>query len=426
MSSCAPTGGKRERHRKRLLQKTWDKVKTIITHSSSSSQVGLLRRRNSSSGKGKSSGGATATASGSCSATNSPNTNQAFEFEPVEPEPDHDQVLDHYIRLQRRLSDELHQSMMQQRESRGGGGGQQQQLSADFKKKLQQWDMWRASTGKHKYTEQELQQLIPQDYAKKLEEWEQIKSGGAAAVAAAAGIGQKSKNKTKDKDKEKEKELAWLEKQLTKVEREKQRLELQLRKCAEKEVELKRMKDAMVIDIQMKEGGYGPSPALLDLHIINQDLINGALRTLTEKALPLSSAEPPQPPARARDRARARSSSTSSSACSVHGGDVDYEDPDEFDESYSKSRATSTDSTDAKPVPGLGNTVAGFRRSSDATTSTPLSTRSLSGFESDDGEFGILKTVSEELNEEREKAVVGPRGVNRVEPVVIEIGRAHV
>jgi hypothetical protein len=205
----------------------------------------------------------------SSSVPSTPSKKLVFDFENIaeyreEREgADEEAVVRNYVELQKRLSDELHQSIgignpKAHRES--------ERLSDDFKKRLQQWDMWKASTGKYVYTEAELQKLIPSDFSKKLQEWEDIKTrpraeepgtAGSSSFGQSRGGGSSSRAKVKGglrKAKKKEgsseetnrqKELDWLEKQLEKIEGEKQRLEREMRKYCEREARLEKMREAL-------------------------------------------------------------------------------------------------------------------------------------------------------------------------------------
>jgi len=143
------------------------------------------------------------------------------------------------------LSDELHQAIKEDKRKDEG-------LSEDFKKRLQQWEMWKASTGKFHYTEEELQKLIPLEFSKKLQEWEDIKnrprdcSQSPSQTASTSGSSKNERRKKKKNDEShRQKELAWLEKQLEKIEVEKKRLEREMVKNCEREVRLQKMREAL-------------------------------------------------------------------------------------------------------------------------------------------------------------------------------------
>lgn len=197
-----------------------------------------------------------------------PNFTTSRRSRSIDLEDDDDEVIRNYVELQKRLSDELHQAIVHKDEKK-----KDEVLSEEFKKRLQLWDMWKASTGKYKITEEELQQLIPSDFSKKLQEWEYIKTrpkdeathnnhdlsslsstGGGryhdgdnnlTDSKNAAASGKKIQRKKKSSEVNRQKELAWLEKQLEKIECEKKRLEREMKKYCERESRLEKMREAL-------------------------------------------------------------------------------------------------------------------------------------------------------------------------------------
>ncbi|CAG7728836.1 unnamed protein product [Allacma fusca] len=100
-----------------LLQKTWNKIKS------------MNKKRSISS-----------------SAPTTPNSFQKFDFEqePEEPDP----VQENYVKLQKRLSEELHQGQIQLKNSSSSSSNNNKSkycVSEEFRKKLQQWEMWKTS-----------------------------------------------------------------------------------------------------------------------------------------------------------------------------------------------------------------------------------------------------------------------------------------
>jgi hypothetical protein len=284
----------------KILKKTWDKVKTVIhnTTSSHSNRRGSLRNK-----LDKPSGSRSSCVS---SAPSTPIRKSVFEFEgnsmvndalynyeasgytinAVETDStteieETEKIQRNYAKLQKRLSEELHQRMSEYKPDPNKHAAEN--LSDDFKKRLQQWEMWKLSTGKVTYTDEELQQILPEDFSKKLHEWECIKtsgvsphrgesSGGVGAHSSghhsktpdstisgvsplpflasspeAAATSGKSKllRKKKNSETSRQKELAWLEKQLEKIESEKKRLEREMKKYNEREARLEKMKEAL-------------------------------------------------------------------------------------------------------------------------------------------------------------------------------------
>lgn len=201
-----------------ILQKTWNKIKS------------MNKKRPSTNS----------------SAPPTPNSLQNFDFDdPAPPEDTEHQSLiaddleepdtihQHYVRLQKRLSEELHQGQLQNLSGHHNRSlltcKTKYCVSEEFKKKLQQWEMWKVSCGKVTYTDEELKQILPEDFSRKLKEWESIRSGSPSAV-------------TNSKI---EKQIQWLERQLEKVEQEKSKLEMQMRKYLEKEARLEKMREAL-------------------------------------------------------------------------------------------------------------------------------------------------------------------------------------
>ena len=120
----------------------------------------------------------------------------------------------------------------------------------------------KALAGHSNKTTEEISKLMPDDFNKKLKEWEQIKEGkpqevsGESHTAGAAAVEKKGKKKRKPQERwvrsagKKGKEgqddittafpedISWLDKELIKIGREKQRLDRERLKCEEREVRL--------------------------------------------------------------------------------------------------------------------------------------------------------------------------------------------
>ncbi|CAL8108789.1 unnamed protein product [Orchesella dallaii] len=124
-----------------------------------------------------------------------------------------------YALLQKRLSEELHARMSECKDKHHDN------LSDDFRKRLMQWEMWKASTGKAQYTEEEILQIIPSEFGKKLIEWEWMKEG--RKVCEDVGT------------------LDWVEKNLEELRNEKRNLISRLRVINERENRLVRIRNAL-------------------------------------------------------------------------------------------------------------------------------------------------------------------------------------
>ncbi|XP_059472303.1 uncharacterized protein LOC132194809 isoform X3 [Neocloeon triangulifer] len=126
-------------------------------------------------------------------------------------------------------------------------------LSPQFRKRLLEWQIRRAISGKAAPQEEDdLHRELPEEFARKLEEWKKIKEGKLSPRLS-------RKDSEKVKVGQKEKQLQWLEKELGKVEREKQRLEREREKFLEREARLERMRRAMYPG----EGRDGPEQEVL-------------------------------------------------------------------------------------------------------------------------------------------------------------------
>jgi len=295
-SKCLNQGSIKKHPKPKILKKTWDKVKTAIIHTTSSHSI----RRGSLKNKLEKPSGSQPTAASSAHST--PMNKNTFDFDstrqgvveagspgtesniPVQSnqyerlkgneneseefDEETEKIQRNYAQLQKRLSVELHQRMS---EHKPDLKHTTENLSEDFRKKLQQWEMWKVSTGKVTYTDEELQQIIPEEFSKKLHEWECIKTGGSispygghcsktsdSSISQSHNRGTSSpetpsytsnKNKLLRKKKNletsRQKELAWLEKQLDKIELEKKRLEREMKKYLEREGRLQKMKEAL-------------------------------------------------------------------------------------------------------------------------------------------------------------------------------------
>lgn len=222
----------------------------------------------------------------------------AFQFERASLSQTHAEIQRNYEELQSRLSQEFHKKLgeWERRKSNvgpvpttSGVPGEEEQLSADFRKKLHEWEKiksgakeeevqppppppppmpppppvhyhlspqfrkrlleWqirRAVSGKAgPHEAHELHRELPEDFARKLQQWERIKAGKTSPRLTrkdsrseqqkeAAGSNTASPH-DKSKIAHKEKQLQWLEKELNKVEREKRRLEREREKFLERE-----------------------------------------------------------------------------------------------------------------------------------------------------------------------------------------------
>jgi len=279
-----------KKNRPQIFKKTWNKVKKTILNPSVVSSGGSPKRDRLKNPPGFHE-------FHSSSAPNTPIIKESFEFsvakvvsersqqsKPEEGDENVEKIQKSYVLLQKRLSEELRQIV------RGGSPSQHhcsshimkyetkdnpnpghtttstsgytnpvrnsnaaENLSEEFKKKLQQWEMWKASTGKVTYTDEQLKSILPQDFTKKLHEWEckkgttvlpnNIKESKPSTTA-----GKKARvNRKKQKNSEaaRQKELAWLDKQLDKIEQEKKRLEREMKKYLDKERRLQKMKEAL-------------------------------------------------------------------------------------------------------------------------------------------------------------------------------------
>ncbi|CAB3369869.1 Hypothetical predicted protein [Cloeon dipterum] len=126
-------------------------------------------------------------------------------------------------------------------------------LSPQFRKRLLEWQIRRAMSGKAAPQEEDdLHRELPEEFARKLDEWKKIKEGKLSPRL-------NRKDSEKNKANQKEKQLQWLEKELSKVEREKQRLEREREKFLEREARLERMRRA----IFPGEGRDGPEQEVL-------------------------------------------------------------------------------------------------------------------------------------------------------------------
>ncbi|KAF4519630.1 hypothetical protein B566_EDAN003798, partial [Ephemera danica] len=121
------------------------------------------------------------------------------------------------------------------------------QLSPQFRKRLLEWQIRRAVSGKAgPHEEHELHKGLPEDFTRKLQEWEKIKAGKTSPrLARKDSRNESGARDDKGKVTHKEKQLQWLEKELNKVEREKRRLEREREKFLEREAKLERMRRAM-------------------------------------------------------------------------------------------------------------------------------------------------------------------------------------
>ncbi|ODM91705.1 hypothetical protein Ocin01_14979 [Orchesella cincta] len=124
-----------------------------------------------------------------------------------------------YALLQKRLSEELHARMSECKDKHHDN------LSDEFRKRLMQWEMWKASTGKGQYTEEEILRNLPSEFGKKLIEWEWMKEG--RKVCEEVGT------------------LDWVEKNLEELRNEKRNLISRLRVINERESRLVRIRNAM-------------------------------------------------------------------------------------------------------------------------------------------------------------------------------------
>lgn len=142
-------------------------------------------------------------------------------------------------------------------------------LPPEFKKKLQEWEKIKKSSGKETSSaKKKLGEVgrwkslsghrpetsttfeypaLSDDFRKKLDEWKQIKAAGGASSLSPGQPRQKEKSpspklirknsspKHSKKQKDQDKELHWVEKELSKIEKEKQRLERERQKFLERE-----------------------------------------------------------------------------------------------------------------------------------------------------------------------------------------------
>merc|ERR1711892_16043 len=139
---------------------------------------------------------------------------------------------------------------------------QEDDLKPEFKLKVAEWEVRKAMAGHSNKTTEEITKLMPEDFNKKLKEWEQIKEGKPNARSSPE-VDKKTKKKRKPQEKwvrgggRKYKEdtyemtapevgtFAWLDKELMKVEREKQRLEREKLKYEERQARLTTMREAL-------------------------------------------------------------------------------------------------------------------------------------------------------------------------------------
>lgn len=291
VSSCSQDHQHHHHHKPpKILKKTWDKVKTIVINKSSS---GSGQRRESL----RKGGGAYTPPLGCGKSSSMPTTplrgytehpdNQAFPFcsevvgvdpELVEGRRDQhvrvdERIARNYAMLQKRLSDEFHKMTDEQQQEPGAGqigrlegGGRvvgvhnrllrsnEQGMSSEFRERLREWEMWKASTGKGKYTDEELREIVSEEFGRKLEEWEVMRSTGTTrpdeqknnpdqTSGCGSRVGKNSGGSSSSSSSTVESELAWLDKQLEKIEVEKKRLEAEMGKYLEREARLEKMRE---------------------------------------------------------------------------------------------------------------------------------------------------------------------------------------
>ena len=139
-------------------------------------------------------------------------------------------------------------------------------LKPEFKLKVAEWEVQKAMAGHSNRTTEEISKLMPEDFNKKLREWEQLKvKPGEGCKDREEPGGEEKKPKKKHKSQEhwvKSKKakneasrgdvagpevgsFAWLDKELHKVDREKQRLERERIKTMERESRLLAMRQAL-------------------------------------------------------------------------------------------------------------------------------------------------------------------------------------
>ncbi|XP_049800071.1 uncharacterized protein LOC126235393 [Schistocerca nitens] len=216
----------------------------------------------------------------------SPRDHAAFEYaaqtgdgEEVTSESLHAEIQRSYEELQHKLSLEFHEKLAEWERARlavaasasaasegptgGGGGGvlgleEQNQLVAlalqqragdkCFRRKMDEWERLR---------QQQQQHPLSADFRKKLHEWQRRKDAGpgagagrhaslpGVALAGEGGGGGGGEGGSPRSARKANKELLWLEKELHKIAREKQRLERERDKFLQREARLEKMRSAM-------------------------------------------------------------------------------------------------------------------------------------------------------------------------------------
>lgn len=190
--------------RPKILRKTWDKVKGIIH-----SPIG----GGTSGGGGERDGGSGRRGVSSCSAPSTPLKGEGKFFGEEGVEDEKERIARNYKLLQKRLSQEFRQSSLK---GKGAFGGE---FSDDFKRKLFEWE---SHPSRRKGKERSKENVA-------------VGGGGSSG-----GGGMSSRHL---------KELAWLDKQLDKIEAEKRRLEEELKKQVEREVRVQKMKEAIRLSV---------------------------------------------------------------------------------------------------------------------------------------------------------------------------------
>ena len=147
----------------------------------------------------------------------------------------------------------------------------EEDLKPEFKLKVAEWEVQKAMAGHSNRTTEELSKLMPDDFNKKYKEWEQLKVSKPADQQSPHPSPGDKKVKKKRKSQERSSSskkvsedrrditapevgtFAWLDKELVKVNREKQRLERERLKNVEREGRLLAMRQALGDQSQPKK-----------------------------------------------------------------------------------------------------------------------------------------------------------------------------